>query len=214
MKYKFLKATLLGFLFSIYGVASAGIIVSSNWQISSIVGAYAESRTDWSGTTPLTETEINTFLSDSVLDCESDQSAYCGVNALKESTYTGYAGDAHSITVDFNSLYTFTDVDLYTSRAINIDVVISFFNDNTLLSATSFVPFDQDIIGWQGVQTKVRANRIVFDFDSISPNSRQFIMHELRFSGAGATSVPEPSTLAIFALGIIGLASRRFKKQS
>jgi hypothetical protein len=26
--------------------------------------------------------------------------------------------------------------------------------------------------------------------------------------------VPEPSTLAIFALGMIGLASRRFKKQS
>jgi hypothetical protein len=29
-----------------------------------------------------------------------------------------------------------------------------------------------------------------------------------------ATSVPEPSTLAIFALGIMGLASRRFKKQA
>jgi hypothetical protein len=29
-----------------------------------------------------------------------------------------------------------------------------------------------------------------------------------------ATSVPEPSTLAILALGMIGLASRRFKKQS
>ena len=27
-------------------------------------------------------------------------------------------------------------------------------------------------------------------------------------------AVPEPSTLAIFALGMIGLASRRFKKQS
>ncbi|WP_310649977.1 PEP-CTERM sorting domain-containing protein [Colwellia sp. MB02u-14] len=26
--------------------------------------------------------------------------------------------------------------------------------------------------------------------------------------------VPEPSTLAIFALGMIGLVSRRFKKQS
>jgi hypothetical protein len=26
-------------------------------------------------------------------------------------------------------------------------------------------------------------------------------------------SVPEPTTLAIFALGIMGLASRRFKKQ-
>ena len=30
----------------------------------------------------------------------------------------------------------------------------------------------------------------------------------------GGVSVPEPSTLAIFALGMIGLASRRFKKQS
>jgi hypothetical protein len=30
----------------------------------------------------------------------------------------------------------------------------------------------------------------------------------------GTTSVPEPSTLAIFALGLIGLASRRFKKHS
>jgi len=28
------------------------------------------------------------------------------------------------------------------------------------------------------------------------------------------TNIPEPSTLAIFALGMIGLASRRFKKQS
>ena len=32
-------------------------------------------------------------------------------------------------------------------------------------------------------------------------------------NGSDPTSVPEPSTLAIFALGIMGLASRRFKKQ-
>jgi hypothetical protein len=32
-------------------------------------------------------------------------------------------------------------------------------------------------------------------------------------STTGITSVPEPSTLAIFALGIMGLAARRFKKQ-
>ena len=31
---------------------------------------------------------------------------------------------------------------------------------------------------------------------------------------ASPSAVPEPSTLAIFALGMIGLASRRFKKQS
>jgi hypothetical protein len=31
---------------------------------------------------------------------------------------------------------------------------------------------------------------------------------------SGITDVPEPSTLAIFALGLMGLASRRFKKQA
>ena len=34
------------------------------------------------------------------------------------------------------------------------------------------------------------------------------------FADGPTNSVPEPSTLAIFALGMIGLASRRFKKQS
>lgn len=33
-------------------------------------------------------------------------------------------------------------------------------------------------------------------------------------SDGATTKVPEPSTLAVFALGMIGLASRRFKKQS
>jgi len=50
-------------------------------------------------------------------------------------------------------------------------------------------------------------------------------MQEIFWSGSGlssaaridisyTTDVPEPSTLAIFALGMMGLASRRFKKQS
>ena len=34
------------------------------------------------------------------------------------------------------------------------------------------------------------------------------------FDNPNVSKVPEPSTLAIFALGMIGLASRRFKKQS
>ncbi|MDG1733866.1 MAG: PEP-CTERM sorting domain-containing protein [Thalassotalea sp.] len=36
----------------------------------------------------------------------------------------------------------------------------------------------------------------------------------MRFSGEEVSEVPEPTTLAIFALGIMGLASRRLKKLS
>jgi hypothetical protein len=46
-----------------------------------------------------------------------------------------------------------------------------------------------------------------FDFTG---NSASF---QITTSSGTSTSVPEPSTLAIFALGMIGLASRRFKKQ-
>jgi hypothetical protein len=37
---------------------------------------------------------------------------------------------------------------------------------------------------------------------------------EIYTVSASATSVPKLSTLAIFSLGMIGLATRRFKKQS
>ena len=48
-----------------------------------------------------------------------------------------------------------------------------------------------------------------------STSFTQFQLLELEtFTFAPAIDVPEPSTLAIFALGMIGLASRRFKKQS
>lgn len=47
------------------------------------------------------------------------------------------------------------------------------------------------------------------------PNSTIIIGNSANnvWTGPSTVSVPEPFTLAIFALGIIGLASRRFKKQ-
>jgi len=41
-----------------------------------------------------------------------------------------------------------------------------------------------------------------------------WIQPAINSSGQGSQNVPEPSTIAIFALGIVGLASRRLKKQS
>ena len=45
--------------------------------------------------------------------------------------------------------------------------------------------------------------------------SKAYDDNNVYFSAAiTATDVPEPSTLAIFALGLMGLVSRRFKKQA
>jgi len=49
------------------------------------------------------------------------------------------------------------------------------------------------------------------NFDTSTNNFAGFVMIK---DDTQTNSVPEPSTLAIFALGMIGLASRRFKKQS
>jgi hypothetical protein len=46
-----------------------------------------------------------------------------------------------------------------------------------------------------------------------NPNYEDYGLNEIRVFEV-TTTVPEPSTLAIFALGIMGLASRRFKKKS
>lgn len=49
-------------------------------------------------------------------------------------------------------------------------------------------------------------------FEGSTPNNSNPLSTHFRME-TESTSVPEPSTLAIFALGIMGLASRRFKKQ-
>ncbi|WP_259367148.1 MULTISPECIES: PEP-CTERM sorting domain-containing protein [unclassified Colwellia] len=45
-------------------------------------------------------------------------------------------------------------------------------------------------------------------------SNESFAIDDLSVSLVGSTAVPEPSTLAIFALGLMGIASRRFKKQA
>ena len=48
----------------------------------------------------------------------------------------------------------------------------------------------------------------------IESNSQKGVGSWLVRAGASTAVVPEPSSLAIFALGVIGLTTRRFKKQS
>jgi len=64
--------------------------------------------------------------------------------------------------------------------------------------------------GWFGIIGTNEFSTISWNTDD---GSEWFQVSDLRYTAGSTAQVPEPSTLAIFALGIIGLASRRFKKQ-
>ncbi len=66
------------------------------------------------------------------------------------------------------------------------------------------------------LSTAGNVNQYVGGGYSISAAAYTFIGTALyrTTSNGNSNEVPEPSTLAIFAIGIMGLASRRFKKQS
>ncbi|MDG1733865.1 MAG: hypothetical protein P8M49_12255 [Thalassotalea sp.] len=129
-----LKAAVAGLVLSVSGFANVGIIDTNNWEISNIEGEYARTYTNYTTLTPLSDAEIKTFLSDSILGCGSG--SWCGVNAISNSSgnWVGFEADDHTLSVDFTSMYSFTDIDFYTSRVISTSINLSFYNDDVYLS--------------------------------------------------------------------------------
>ncbi len=85
---------------------------------------------------------------------------------------------------------------------------IAFFDENRQLIGNWV---DLDVTGNGGYTTQAFDLQHGFTYLAIHfVGSGGFT--DLEFSSASATSVPEPSTLVIFALGLMGLASRRLKK--
>jgi len=79
--------------------------------------------------------------------------------------------------------------------------LLGAFSYNTVTSGFNWADFygfksDTDVIG-----------SVIFR------NAGHMVLDDVQFISADIAQVPEPSTLAIFALGIMGLASRRLNKQ-
>jgi hypothetical protein len=88
----------------------------------------------------------------------------------------------------------------------SVDVHWELFSNNNLVhtSAVLNVSASTEFLtsGYIGQVDRVR----------IIGQSGQYVMDDLTFTSA--MQVPEPSTLAILSLGLMGLAARRFKKQA
>jgi hypothetical protein len=96
--------------------------------------------------------------------------------------------------------------DLTTDEVTLIDSTLIAETNGGFLAAQSF-----------SVTNSTGYRYIQFNADTVAAGgaphaSNVYGLNEIRVSAV--STVPEPSTLAIFALGMIGLASRRFKKKS
>jgi hypothetical protein len=214
---KFLKVTLLSFIISaacFANLAKATLIDGNEWM-------------------QLTDTKGYTWQQ---FNQVFDTNGYCDTDCLLGGTIdvTGYRW-ASSAEVD-NMVSSVTGSALfanYTSNINNVAGADSQIGLLALLDATrcggSYVNKCQTLQGYTRNEVNQGAGSGIRIFDWIGVNNGWNGAYNLyvdmdvnTVAGYGGwlyqdsppESVPEPSTLAIFALGMIGLASRRFKKQS
>jgi hypothetical protein len=229
MKNKFLKVVTSGLLLSLSSLANAGIIFTEDFSATS-GGSYHNGQqfqsnlnlvvaNEWAGWNRQGQShgvDLNTLVS-----APTDMAAMI---------WQGHTLTLASAILGSNIFGTQYDLSFLMSAAVyahgsqtttaNGGMLVEILkNDNTVLKSELFKPG-----AWTGTMAFSQAN-LQYTGDGSGDIRLQvsYSAEHNRFSGAidnlslsneAHTPVPEPSTLAIFALGIMGLVSRRFKKQS
>ncbi|GAA5134494.1 PEP-CTERM sorting domain-containing protein [Thalassotalea piscium] len=190
MNLKMLKAAIAGLVLSVSGFANAGLITETTEQTIDYQDfSFNWGVSDWLANTDATltiEVQADLGYSDPSAGENFDiilESINLGTHGLFESGLNGWTN--LSATSGINAWHVARDFNLTSSQ------MALLLSDNL---------FQLDINFNQGVDT------FYGKLNNISP----FVKVSLDYA---STSVPEPSTLVIFALGMMGLASRRFKKQ-
>jgi hypothetical protein len=199
MKFYVLKAAFAGLVLSVSGFANAGII-ELNWDTTL-------SSTNIVGTTSGDNVSL-VFRFNSLTNDLSN----LVLNQNNFLDYSFYLNDGRFMTFDLlesGSLLFYGSNNFFSFDALGslVGVQSFYIYDNSVMS---------NIAGVNGIGNGMYNN----GRNCTLCGSTSFSVNNVA-SGLSASSwtvnhaqVPEPSTLAIFALGMIGLASRRFKKQS
>ena len=230
MKNKFLKVAVAG-LIMLASSANAGVIASTDFNDRTVAGDTA-SNLDWildglsspgdlSADYSLfnTNSSANKFAVDRNLAYEGDWIVDIALNVLGLNNIS-----LSSLTLD---AYIFNNGGRFQYVQRNLDIAVSLFDSsNTLLKTFTLL---DDIYANNGVFTNDNGHNVNVNLEGYSLLANNNYILRLTASGEGngnnagidnlvingdLTSIPEPLTLAIFALGIMGLAARRHMIQS
>jgi len=156
------------------------------------------------------------LLNDGIIPVESTL-WQAGTNVWWEDSF------APTFTLDFGDLYNLNDVLVSVDNNDSYEItwsddLASWSNLFTINSSYGEVTWGMDTFS-----TDILHSEYIADIDFTTVQARYLRIKaingdfgisigEFQAFGNKVSEVPEPSTLAIFALGMIGLASRRFKK--
>jgi len=212
MNIKTLKNTVAGLVLSISGFANASLIDFEDNAIAS--GTYT--------------TQGDIVSSGFIFDSSSNHTHLANnsnlFSAFNDSTWFGIDNNVGTNVLSMNtqdgSVFSLNSFDIAEFFGIPNEVVVNvvgnYFGGGSIALQ---VTLDQIADG----------SGVINDFQSVSFDNSWVNLSSVTFSATAGTddrwfaldnivvnaaSVPEPSTLAIFALGMMGLVSRRFKKKS
>jgi hypothetical protein len=204
MKFKFLKTTFFGLVLSVSGFANAGLITDLSEKDWLAVG---DSLITYDSSTGLEWLDLSVTRGNSIL--QTEQESFYGSFRWATSTEIEALFDNVIGGVGFRSSANLDDVALGNE-------FLNLFSRSTNnfaqgVSRGSPVP----TLGYGLGYVSTRTSSVTVN----DPGSNCCWDETINRLNVGSwlvrrADIPEPSTLAIFAFGMIGLASRRFKKQS
>jgi hypothetical protein len=230
MKHRFLKLT-IAVLIIFTANANAGVIASTDFNGRTVTGDTASnlnwildglsSPGDLSADYSLfnTSNSANKFAVDRNLANEGDWVVDIDLNVLGSNNIS-----LSSLSLD---AYIFNNNGRFQYVQRNLDIAVSLLDSsNTLLKTFSLL---DDIYANNGSFTNANGHNVNVNLEGYSLLANNDYILRLTASGEGygnnagvdnlvingdLTSIPEPLSLAIFALGIMGLTVLRLKKQS
>jgi len=218
MNIKMLKMAFAGLVLGVSSFANAGLISVGDYDLTSISGNWSTGSTGWNLDGSVSLGLADTLLSDGYVD-NFDQSTVNGIFARGTNSLTFGTGGVNYL-LDSFSFITTRNYKNNSNFSLEYRVDGGLWQNVVSVSSNTLIaPLSSCLSGFNnlcsGQLATISFGGVLADEWRLNKiNGDQVSFHEVSVSyiEQPITDVPEPSTLAIFALGMVGLASRRFKK--